>query len=460
MKFGLTKNGFIRMRMPVIKTDLESALNTEFGDINLSPDSIFGQLVGVMSKVIADTWETLEDLYHSQYPMSAEGIFLDHASELVGINRLPASKTLLTCLATGDEATLIPAGSLIKVKGTGDLYEAIEDSVISKTRAYRVTIAITDHELNEYSLLINNEKILSSSPTDLLIQLNEQPHLLATLVDQDHFEVVAEKEETPFSISVGEGLSITSRCSPIQYKAQLEGKRTVLPHSAIEIVNPISGLDTIENLREGKVGRSLESDTDFRIRRRQSLRVLGSTSADSIRARILQEVDGVTSVTVIENRLHTTDGMDRPPKSFECIVSGGLDEEIAKKIWEVKPAGIEPTGNRLITLIDSSGFKQLIPFTRPVPILVWLTIDLDVGEAFPPDGTESLEKGILVGMKKYGVGESVMIQRFFSSVYSVPGVKNAVVLMGKSADECVEENLILSVRELADFNPQRMTITT
>lgn len=50
MTFGLTAQGFKAKRLVDIQTDLENQLLAEFGDINLDPQSIFGQQIGVFSK--------------------------------------------------------------------------------------------------------------------------------------------------------------------------------------------------------------------------------------------------------------------------------------------------------------------------------------------------------------------------------------------------------------------------
>ena len=73
MTFGLTPQGFKSKRLADIKADLENQLLAEFGEINLDPQSLFGQQIGVYSKVLADLWENMEDVYFSQYPNSAEG---------------------------------------------------------------------------------------------------------------------------------------------------------------------------------------------------------------------------------------------------------------------------------------------------------------------------------------------------------------------------------------------------
>ncbi|MBX9720598.1 MAG: hypothetical protein K2X81_04295, partial [Candidatus Obscuribacterales bacterium] len=89
-QFGLTPQGFKIKRLPDIHAENQNLLLAAFGEINLDPQSIFGQLIGVLSKVEADIWENMQDVYFSQYPNSAEGISLDNVVQLNAITRLAA----------------------------------------------------------------------------------------------------------------------------------------------------------------------------------------------------------------------------------------------------------------------------------------------------------------------------------------------------------------------------------
>ena len=55
--FGITPNGFVKKRLQDIKLELEKAFTDAYGEINTEADSVFGQLIGVESKVLADFWE-------------------------------------------------------------------------------------------------------------------------------------------------------------------------------------------------------------------------------------------------------------------------------------------------------------------------------------------------------------------------------------------------------------------
>lgn len=129
MAFGVTSTGFVPMRLPDIKASLEASLRASFGDINLDPTSVFGQFVGVMSKIGADWWEALEDVYLSQYPSSAAGTALDNVMSLNGITRLPATYTQVVCQLTGTLGTTVPAGTQVK-STNNDLFALVTQVTI------------------------------------------------------------------------------------------------------------------------------------------------------------------------------------------------------------------------------------------------------------------------------------------------------------------------------------------
>jgi uncharacterized phage protein gp47/JayE len=117
------------MRLQDIKLALETELQTVFGDINLEPTSVFGQFVGVMSKICADWWAGLEDVYLSEYPITAAGVALDNVVTLNGLTRLAESHTKVTCQMAGTGGTTIPAGSQVANTG-GDLFSLESDTII------------------------------------------------------------------------------------------------------------------------------------------------------------------------------------------------------------------------------------------------------------------------------------------------------------------------------------------
>lgn len=246
------------------------------------------------------------------------------------------------------------------------------------------------------------------------------------------------------------------------------GPVLALAGTLTNIETPVSGWDGVTNPLDGEVGRPIESDPELRLRRAQSLAVTGAGTVPSIRSRLLQQVPDVTAVSIIENRSDVVDADGRPPHSFEAVVSGGIDQDVADLIWLVKPAGIETTGEILVDVTDSQGEIQPIRFSRPIQIFIWVKLTLTPGESgsFPGGAEEAAKDAIVEFGETLGVGDDVVYQALYGPVFAaVPGIGSLVVEIASSTDPTMEPsqfaaaNINIGTNELALFLEDRVEVT-
>jgi hypothetical protein len=293
----------------------------------------------------------------------------------------------------------------------------------------------------------------------------------------------------------------------------------------------------------------------LRLRRLRSLRLIGAATVEAIRARILQEVDGVQQALIIENRdmkqinievifesdfssnnvitfefngvplqavSFDTDQLTtmnliivelqaqnfienvtlsanerelniefvsgfakeitdigisgdpiefnirggRFPKSFETIVQGGSDSDIANKIWQTKPAGIQTFGNTTFIITDSQGDQHGIRFSRPNQIFVWidLQITLNPNVSFPSNGIDLVTNALVDFGNTLNIGENVFFQQLLCQIFEVQGVASGDMEIGGSVSGTVQptlstDNIIIDVTEIAVFSSERINIT-
>ena len=116
----------------------------------------------------------------------------------------------------------------------------------------------------------------------------------------------------------------------------------------------------------------------------------------------------------------------RPAKSFEAVVQGGTDSDVAYKIWNTKPAGIQTFGNTSFTIVDSMGNNQVMNFSRPSPIYIWVQVALSLyaEETFPANGIDLVAQAILNYGNSLGIGIDVLLQRVQAQIFTVPGIAN------------------------------------
>ena len=144
-QYGLTSLGFLEKSQQTIISEWNASLQQRFGsNINLSPESVFGQIVAIGSAREALIWQEAGAVYRSQYPSGAEGVSVDNILALNNLKRLQASPTLTnptpvqdsTTLITeyglvlfGTPGTLIPAGSLVQTQSNPPIQFSIDANI-------------------------------------------------------------------------------------------------------------------------------------------------------------------------------------------------------------------------------------------------------------------------------------------------------------------------------------------
>lgn len=311
MAFGLGNDGFTIKRETDIIADLEEGFKAAFGEINVAAESVFGQIIGVTSKPLAELWELMDIIYLSQYPASAEGFSLDGVAQLTGITRLGPTKTLVTGILNGDQGTSILEGNSASIDETEEIFFTVEDVTIDKASVLKCVITV-DNVLNNQLYTVTIDSIGYSITSDADATETEILGSLATEINNEQDEVTAVATTTdmtitvddlitPFSVDVDTNLSLDERWTPVEFEAQNTGSVLAVAGSLTNIETPIAGWDSVDNLTDGVIGNDTETDTELRIRRELSLRILGAATIPAITARLLQEVSGVTGVKVVEN---------------------------------------------------------------------------------------------------------------------------------------------------------------
>lgn len=111
--------GIHRVRLDQRLADFIAAFQAIYGaDINVDPDTIDGQFLGIVSEMAADADSLLEQIYLARSPASAVGADLSRIVQLIGIKRNLASYSTANVVHTGVNGTFIPSGSLIDTTDT------------------------------------------------------------------------------------------------------------------------------------------------------------------------------------------------------------------------------------------------------------------------------------------------------------------------------------------------------
>lgn len=438
----LSLTGFTRLRLAEIKTQYDQRFTDALGPVNTQPDSVTGQIIGIFSAALDDIQESLQDIYDSMYPSTAEGTSLDGAVSFVGIERLGATSTTVVGAAYGVEGTLIATGSLAR---SGDVtYVATGDTVISRANAIDVEIEVvtvlntTAYQVIAGGVLASYISSASATAAEIATGLAAafDANIFIAVADGAKFRVYSKDLISGFTLTADASLSIIKLSSPVNFTAESLGANACPAGSLTSIDTPTPGWEALKNLGAGSIGRDVESDVDLRLRHAEGVRASGSATLKAIRARLVAEVPEITAAYIYENRTSVTvDNM--PPHSIECVVVGGADQTVREKIYELKPAGIETYGLIVGAVVDENGDTQAVSFSRPITQYAWARVTVNqlyTEEAYPATAAASIKQAVLDYAATLTVGEDIIAQRFFGPIYaSTPGIGQITVELAVTA---------------------------
>jgi uncharacterized phage protein gp47/JayE len=179
---------------------------------------------------------------------------------------------------------------------------------------------------------------------------------------------------TPFTISDGSGTkfvleettTLTTGANTRSFAAELAGATQTLPNTLINIETITLGVLTVNNPSSPTTqGVAEETDTEVKIRRRQSVSLPAIGALDATQAALFA-VDGVTDAIVYENVTGITDVNGIPGHSIWAIVDGGTDADVGAAIYSKRNAGCGMKGTEQVIITQANGVPFIVKFDRPV----------------------------------------------------------------------------------------------
>lgn len=480
MSYGFTPTGFNIKRFDDIVTDMRNALIEQFGNVDTDDASVFGQFAAVSSKPPTDIWELLGYMYSMLNPDTAENVYLDDVAAINGIKRLPETSTTVVVGLNGTTGTIVPKGTILNAPLTLKQFSTDYETTISsssKNLLYITLESLQASQVYSFNITVNSVTTLitttsASTPiTDTIMnsltsQLNALGNVTATYLTNGRLKIAYSSGLFDVSIvsTTRLGYYNVVDCSCTEY-----GPISASIYTISGITTPVSGLSKVLNFEDGLRGRYVESDVDFRLRRKQSLQILGKGTVAAIVSRIQNNVSGVSLVAGFEN--HEDSVVDgRPAHSIEIVVAGGTAEDIATEIWNSKSGGIQThssnTPKNSFDVIDSNNDPQTIYFSRPITMYTWVRITATKysEELFPVDGVDQIKANILAYGNTFGLGVNVIPVRFIPPVLLVAGIQTVVVEVfcsTNSGDTPVYVTTPISIlsTQFASFDLTRIFVT-
>jgi len=486
MAFGLTADGYVIKRLEDIKSEIQEVARETFGDaINLREDELLGQLIGIVAEREALVWEYNQELYDMLSPSTASGVALDNIVEITGIQRLAATKGTGTVTLYGTLGTVVSAGFIVSVDGLPEsrFVTTADATLAAGTNEIQDIDFTAVPTASAWTLIFDGEETGSLAFNDVAATVQTTLNALSNLsavtvagnytdgftvtfagadgsIDQPLLQIGTNTlTNTGIQVNVSFAETTPGELPNVDVAVQAEtaGNIPAYAGTLTVIETPISGVDSVTNATDITAGTDTETDAELRLRRNETLSTAGAATVEAIRSRIL-EIDAVTSCRVFENDAMTASG-DRPAKSFEAVVLGGVDADIAETIWDVKPAGIASYGTTTESVTDSMGFAHDVKFSRPDEIEIYMIVNITTDDDFPAGGETSLKQALVdYADANQGIGNDVITVRYYTPTNEILGIVDAEILVGTAPAPTLDTNISIADDEIAVFDTTRITI--
>lgn len=441
---GLTSRGLVTLRYSEVVDNISQYLFQNLSQkLNISEDSDLGILLAAICTEIADLWEATSAVNDSTRIDKAEGFSLDDLVGLNGIYRYIAMPTSGVAEFTGDVGTEVPSTTTLRTT-TGAIYYPKATFTISTTSCVETNVSINNLRAGEsYIIIIDNVEYSYTALTgdtkltvlqNLTKLINSGLIAVATL-DSSNLSMNIAKDKGDINkrtqsmvVTTTTYMSFGKTTVLQSVESEDNGSIAGFAETLLYIDSPVSGLDSVYNRYDFTLGRGRETDEELRERYYGSLTVTGIGTLDAIVAAV-KKLSGVSACQGVENDTEVMDNTTGlPAKSFQIVVVGGNNNEVAQAIWDTKPAGIRAFGTVVGTAYDDNGYDHKVYFSRPDPRYVFVKVryyidseeTLSVQETALPDAIKS-------AILKYGatlsVGGDVVPNRILRYIYeNVTGI--------------------------------------
>lgn len=477
---GLTDSGFVIKRLAEILADDRALAVQLFQDlvspgqnVDVSDSSALGRLISLAAPSEADLWEAAQEVYAAFDPNSATGIALDNLVAYAGLTRKEQTFTTASILVAGDTNTLIPVGQTVGSSTTGEQFTTVGAISLSPSGASGITVSVVTlqnstaytitYATNTGSNTITFTSDGSATVAEILSGLQGviaggHPTLNSSVVGTD---LIINRNDVfstiSFTTSVNLGITKVRTVGEVQ---AVEAGVIEQPANTIDtILTPMLGWDSVINPIAATPGEDRETDEELRLRFRNGKFDRATNTYDAIYSALIN-LDNVTEVTIYENDTSTVDGNGVPAHSFLPIISGGLSQDIGNAIWENKPVGILSYGNTSVNVTDIQGGTHVVSFSRPNPIVIYISVDITTDVNFPANGNDLIRSNLIAYFAaNFGTGDDVIYSRLYTPINSVQGHQVNTLTIGTSPSPVGVSNINIPFDSIASLSAINIVIT-
>ena len=234
-----------------------------------------------------------------------------------------------------------------------------------------------------------------------------------------------------------------------------------------QLEQTITGVDSVTNTRDVSLGSdTVETEAKLRARRNNTISVGGNGTPSALKA-ALEQIDGVTSVRLINNNTSKwvekgTTGIYRPPNSFEAIIENGSNDDIIQILTIVSSGTSEMFGDLTAFYTDVTGNNHLVRYSRPSELDIYATVEyvLYDEETFPEDGEARIAAEMVEWASvEYSLGVDVLLDRLYIPIFNVPGVASATITAGTTEGSQTASDISVELYEKAILSTENISVS-
>lgn len=254
--------------------------------------------------------------------------------------------------------------------------------------------------------------------------------------------------------------------SNLQVVAVLPGPVSVDAGTLNTIQSPISGWASVNNLGEGTLGSSAQTEQEYRNTRQRTVMRNYTSSVDTMQARLVEL--GLGQARVLNNT-HPIDALpDGTPANTVHVTVGELGdvavEDVAKVIFETNSVGcptyLHPTSGQTVVVKDAQGVDQTVNFSVATAVPIEIVVDVTYLSDNVAGVGAVIVDALVDHINNLISGEDVIWSRLFS--YITPYAKAQVnsLTIGRVSDGSPSpSNITLSDEEFASIVEGNITLT-
>lgn len=264
--------------------------------------------------------------------------------------------------------------------------------------------------------------------------------------------------DLPASVSIPETGTITVSATCREY-----GIIGASPNTLTIIKTPTLGWISVTNSGEATVGNVVETDSQLRARRAQSVAIPSRAILDGLRGAIAA-IDDVTRQVVLENDQKNTDKNGLPANSICAVVEGGSDEEIARTIYHFKTPGCYTHGSTLVEVSNENGGTDEIRFMRPSYREIYVNITIKRGSGYFNEIPNLIRSSIADFLDELTIGDDLYVSLLWWAAQknveslTAPGFSIRSIVAGTSADQMSTDDISFAFYEAPHANMNNITV--